>query len=89
MTFPNHSYFLLKTQPKHLLKGIARHGIVRDHSGDLWLFQYGTGIGTAKASEEGDTPESSVDQLLAYPAARAMWSRMAERIRSKFAEREH
>jgi hypothetical protein len=69
-------YFSLTTEPGHFLIGTANHGIARDSSGNLWLFQYGVGASKEKAWE----------QLWNYPLAERMWNEMAARTSAAFSQ---
>lgn len=62
---PNH--FIFTVLPGHFLEGSAAHGILKDSTGELWLFQEGRGV----------AGERERLQQLNYWIAEAMWARMA------------
>ena len=75
----NSHSFKLVALPGHWLEGTAIHGIVRDSTGNLWLFQYGL-------DEDDVVHESGVNQLANYPMADKMWARMVGNLTNQFSE---
>lgn len=68
-------YFIFNTLPGHNLRGLAVHGIVKDKTGELWLFQYG----------QGEPDENPLQQEWNNVIAQIMWQDMAYRIKDKIA----
>ncbi|AYQ33976.1 hypothetical protein DTQ70_18250 [Runella sp. SP2] len=71
VTVVNKYSFTFSTLPGHTLQGSATHGICKDSSGELWLFQVGTGV----------LGEAELKQKLNYTIAKKMWSQMAENVK--------
>lgn len=65
-------YFTFSTLPGHFLQGSATHGIFRDSSGELWLFQEGRGVPN----------ESKSLQEANYVIAKHLWEKMANNVHS-------
>lgn len=61
------NYFIFTVLPGHFLEGSAAHGVVRDSTGELWLFQEGRGVPN----------ENEKLQIANYAIAEHMWKRMA------------
>ena len=64
-------HFTFTTLPGHTLQGSATHGVFKDKTGELWLFQVGNGVPN----------EDPLKQKFNYEVAEKMWSRMAENIK--------
>jgi hypothetical protein len=64
------NYFTLTTEPAHWLQGTAKHGIVEDSTGSLWLFQVGEGV----------SGEAGWKQLLNHALAKEMWHQMGQNV---------
>lgn len=73
------THFALETQFWHPLQGTATHGIVKDASGEVWMYQYGHGDGGLLGSKwlSGlDGVRTRMNNL----AAPGMWSDMAKNV---------
>ncbi|HEV2860834.1 MAG TPA: hypothetical protein VGX48_07510 [Pyrinomonadaceae bacterium] len=68
--------FTFTTKDGHWLRGSATHGVVRDATGAVWLFQEGVGV--------RNEPEEL--QVMNYAAADSMWALMGHIVRSQMAD---
>lgn len=64
-------HFTFSTLPNHTLEGSATHGVFKDGTGELWLFQVGKGVAN----------EATWKQELNYGVAEKMWSQMANNVK--------
>lgn len=71
-------YFTVATLPdNHTFKGELTHGIFRDSTGELWMFQDGMGV----------SGQESVGQIIANDAAAfVLWKIMAGKVKDLMAE---
>jgi hypothetical protein len=63
--------FKFTAKSNHSLQGSAVHGVFRDKSGELWLFQEGTGVPTERGWRKG------VNAWIAWE----LWPQMGERVK--------
>ena len=66
--------FTLRTKFYHPLSGSARHGVLKDSNGELWLMQEGL----------GEYLEFPPRILVNYTKAKSMWIEMAQNIKSLY-----
>lgn len=64
-------HFTFSTLPGHTLQGSATHGVFKDRTGELWLFQVGKGVFN----------EDTLKQKFNCEVAEKMWSQMADNVR--------
>lgn len=69
-------YFTLTTLPGHMLQGSATHGIFRDSTGELWMFQEGVGV----------PGEPITKRYITAQIAHLIWRDMAEIVRYRIVE---
>ena len=70
--------FTFSVLPGHILKGYVTHGVLKDKSGELWLFQEGRGVAN----------EYKIKQSVNYEIADYMWRNMAQNVRNFLFRRE-
>lgn len=69
-------HFTFTALPHHQLQGSATHGVFKDGSGELWLYQVGKGV----------VNETIPKQDINYIIAKFMWSHMAENVRDMMSD---